>query len=227
MPRYQDERRDGKRTKKSCTRKQESKALLLQDQREAAEESTRQSEDAKAVSEFQCRCSSCAGVRGLGVRVVGTAAGAFFRRVAVAGGGCAAETRVDGAAARVGGRAGLAGSAGAAGAGGHGAADGGRVGLDGVLGSARVVLSAGGRAGVVAGAAGHALVAPLLADEEGQCLGVLGDVGAEAVAALAGVVKSVGIAGVVVCCGGLGRRLQADQLGGRVLEGFRRMRKYV
>jgi hypothetical protein len=51
-----------------------------------------------------------------------------------------------------------------------------------------------------------------LADEEGHCLGVLGDVGAEAVAALAGELEGVGVACVVICCEGLGRRLQADQL---------------
>lgn len=164
------------------------------------------------MSELQCGGSSCAGrIRGVGVV---RAARAFFCRAAVAGGGCTAEARVDGASARVGGGTGLTGSTGTACTRGHGAADGGRVGLDGILGTARVVLSAGRRAGVVAVAGGHALVAPLLADEEGQCLGVLGDVGPEAVAALAGVVKGVGVASVVVCGGGLGRWLQADQLGG-------------
>jgi hypothetical protein len=209
---------------KYCTRKQRIlKILRLQHQREAAEESARQSEHAKGLSKRQCRCSCCAGIRGVAEVVGGAAlraaAGGLFRRAAVPGGGCAAaEAGVDGAAARVGGGAGLAGSA--AGARGHGAADGGGVGLDGVLGTAGVVLSAGRRAGVVAVAAGHALVAPLLADEEGHCLGVLGDVRAEAVAALAGEAKGVGVAGVVVCCECLGRRLQADQLWAESVSGL-------
>ena len=209
-------RGERRRDEKMCTRKLVGtmKVLRLQHQCEAAEEGARQSEDAEGLSELQCCCSSCAGVCGV-AKVVGAAAGrvaagALFRRVAVAGGRCAAEARVHGASARVGGGAGVAG--GAAGARGHGAADGGGVGLDGILGTARVVLSAGGRAGVVAVAAGHALVAPLLADEEGHCLGVLGHIGPEAVAALAGELKGFRVAGVVVCCEGLGRRLQADQL---------------
>lgn len=163
------------------------------------------------MSKLQCRCRARVGVvEGVGAAACRLAARGLFRRAAVVSGRCAAEARVDGASARVGGGLGIAG--GAAGAGGHGAADGGGVGPDGVLGTARVVLSAGGGTCVVAVAPGHALVAPLLADEEGHCLGVLGDVGTKAVTALAGEGKGVGVAGVVICCEGLGRRLQADEL---------------
>ena len=46
----------------------------------------------------------------------------------------------------------------------------------------------------------------------GVGVGGFEDVGPEAVAALAGELKGFRVAGVVVCCEGLGRRLQADQL---------------
>jgi hypothetical protein len=66
------------------------KILCLQHEREAAEESAGQSENAKGLSERQCRCSSCAGVRGVAEVVGGAtlraAAGSLFRRVAVVGG---------------------------------------------------------------------------------------------------------------------------------------------
>lgn len=107
----------------------------LQDEREAAEESASQSEEAKGVSKLQSRCSSCARIRCRGT------CRALFRRAAVASGRCtAAEAGVDGAAAAVGSSASLTCSARAAG--GHGAGDGRRVGPDGVLSTTRVVLSA-------------------------------------------------------------------------------------
>jgi hypothetical protein len=75
-----------------------------------------------------------------------------------------------------------------------------------------VVLLAGGSAGVVTVAALHTLVAPLLADEEGHSLGVLGHVGRESVAAHAGVAQGVRVACVVVRGESVGGCLQADQL---------------
>jgi hypothetical protein len=75
-----------------------------------------------------------------------------------------------------------------------------------------VVLLAGGSAGVVTVAALHTLVAPLLADEEGHGLGVLGHVGRESVAAHAGVAQGVRVACVVVRGESVGGCLQADQL---------------
>jgi hypothetical protein len=157
------------------------------------------------VSELQRRRSSSTRVRSRGTRST------LFRRAAVARGGrAAAEARVDGAAVGVGGGAGFAGGARRAGR--HGAGDGGGVGADGALGTARVVLSAGRGTGVVALAVGHALVTPFLADEEGHGLRVFGDVGGEAVAADARVREAIGVAGVDVCDGGFGGRLQADQL---------------
>ena len=55
--------------------------------------------------------------------------------------------------------------------------------LLGVLGTARVVLSAAGGARVVAVAVGNTLVAPFLAHVVGQGQGVFGDVGLLAVTA--------------------------------------------
>lgn len=75
-----------------------------------------------------------------------------------------------------------------------------------------MVFSAGRGASVIAVTVVHTLVAPCLADEEGQGLGELGDVGTEAVATLARVLEGVGVAGVLVCGGGLGGWLQTDQL---------------
>lgn len=66
--------------------------------------------------------------------------------------------------------------------GGQHGADGG-VALVGLLGTARVVGTAGGSAGAVAFAVVHALRAPLGADEVGEGLRVLGDVGRDAVIA--------------------------------------------
>jgi hypothetical protein len=181
----------------------------LQHEREAAEESTRQSDDAEGVSELQSRSSSSARVCRRGA---GGARRAFLRRGAtVARGRCAAEARVDGAAAAIGGSAGLACCARSAGR--HGGGDGRRVGPDGALSTARMVLLAGGSAGVVTVAALHTLVAPLLADEEGHGLGVLGHIGREPVAAHAGVGQGIRVACVVVCGESVGGCLQADQLG--------------
>jgi hypothetical protein len=56
----------------------------------------------------------------------------------------------------------------------------------------------------VAGAVGDALVAPFLADVEGEGLGVFGDVGGEAVGADAGVGEGGGVAGVGGGVEGLG-----------------------
>ena len=106
----------------------------LQDEREAAEEGTRQSEEAESLSHVQRRCSSNSRVCGSRARR------ALLRRAAVASGRRTTEARVDGAAAAVGGSASLLSGAGAAG--GHGAADGRRVGSDGILSTTGVVLSA-------------------------------------------------------------------------------------
>lgn len=76
-----------------------------------------------------------------------------------------------------------------------------------------MLLAAVGGAGVVAAARRHALVAPFLADEEGEGLRVLGHVGAEAVAAFAVVGQIGGVAVVRVGGGGFGGGLQADELG--------------
>jgi hypothetical protein len=76
-----------------------------------------------------------------------------------------------------------------------------------------VVLSAGGSASVVASAAvGHALVAPLLAGEVWQGLGVLCHVGRKTVAAHARESQGRLIACVFVDVCGFGGGLQADQL---------------
>lgn len=75
-----------------------------------------------------------------------------------------------------------------------------------------MVLSARGGAGVIAVAVGDALGAPLGADEVGQSLSELSDVGAEAVTTLAGVCEGVCVAAVVVHGAGLRGWLQADQL---------------
>lgn len=69
------------------------------------------------------------------------------------------------------------------------------VALVGILSTAGVVIAALGAAGAIAVAVVHTLVAPLLTDEEGECLRVLGDVGRDAVVAHAG----VGQCCLVVC----------------------------
>jgi len=79
-----------------------------------------------------------------------------------------------------------------------------------------VLLAAGGRASVVRSAVAHALISPLLTDEEGQGLGVLGDVGRGAVAADALEGQGVWIASVLLGNGGIGGELEADELGGYV-----------
>lgn len=66
------------------------------------------------------------------------------------------------------------------------------------LRTARVLLTAVGRASVILSAVAHALVAPLLTDEERQCLGVHGDVGRGTVAADALVGEGVRVAGVLL-----------------------------
>lgn len=129
---------DQEKTKKDYTRIEAEgvkETSRLQDEREAAEESTRQSEDAKGLSEFHGSDSSCAAISGL------RACRALLRRAAAASGRCTTEARVDGAAAAVGGSASL--TCGARAAGGHGAGDGRRVGPDGILSTTGVVLSAG------------------------------------------------------------------------------------
>lgn len=73
---------------------------------------------------------------------------------------------------------------------------------EGRLSATRVVGTAAVLAGSVAVAVGDTLVAPLLADEEGQRLGVLGDVGGDAVIADTAVAQRIGIA--VVDLSGLG-----------------------
>ena len=65
---------------------------------------------------------------------------------------------------------------------GHYGADGG-VALVGLLGTARVIVTARGAAGAVAVAVIHALCAPLSADEVGEGLRVLGDVRGDTVVA--------------------------------------------
>ena len=62
----------------------------------------------------------------------------------------------------------------------------------------------------VGAAVGDALVAPLLTDVEGEGLGVLGDVGAEAVTADAGEGELVRVAVVAEGGGGVGG-LEADE----------------
>lgn len=83
---------------------------------------------------------------------------------------------------------------------------------EGRLSTAGVVGTAAVLAGVVAVASGHTLVAPLLADEEGESLRVLCDVGRDAIVANAGVGQLVRVAFVVLgsrgCDTGL---LEADE----------------
>lgn len=79
-----------------------------------------------------------------------------------------------------------------------------------------MVLTTSRGAGVVAAAVGDALVAPFLADEEGERLAVFGDVGALAVGADAGVGQAAGVAGVGVGCGGGGGGLEADAVVGEI-----------
>lgn len=80
------------------------------------------------------------------------------------------------------------------------------------LRAAGVVRTAAvGALGVGGAAVGDALGAPFLADEEGQGLAVLGEVGGEAVRADAGVGQVAG--GAVVAVGGAGRGLEADAVG--------------
>lgn len=64
----------------------------------------------------------------------------------------------------------------------------------GLLGTAWVVLTAGALAGRVVAAVFNAVVSPLLADEEGQGLGVFGNVWGDTVIANAVVGQGVGIA---------------------------------
>lgn len=176
----------------------------LQDEREAAEEGTRQSEEAESLSHVQRRCSSNSRVCGSRARR------ALLRRAAVASGRRTTEARVDGAAAAVGGSASLLSGAGAAG--GHGAADSRRVGSDGILSTTGVVLSAVRGASIVSiAASGDALVAPLLADEVRQGLGVLGHIGRKTVTAYTRVAQGFLFACVIDDVGSLGRWLQADQ----------------
>ena len=80
-----------------------------------------------------------------------------------------------------------------------------------VLGAARVVLATGADASGVGAAVAGALVAPFLADEEGQGLGVFGDVGALAVGAHAAVGQVDGVARVAFGLGAGGRGVEADQ----------------
>lgn len=65
-----------------------------------------------------------------------------------------------------------------------------------VLSTARVILATGALAGRIVAAVGDAVVSPLLADEEGQGLRVLGDVGRQAVVADALVGEVVSVAAV-------------------------------
>ena len=81
--------------------------------------------------------------------------------------------------------AGGGGGLGGRGGGQHGA-DGG-IALVGLLGTARVIVTAFGSAGAVAVAVLHALRAPLGADEVGEGLRVLSDVGGDAIIAHAAV----------------------------------------
>lgn len=94
-----------------------------------------------------------------------------------------------------------------------------RVALVGFLSTARVVLSAGALAGSVVAAVADAVCSPLLADEVGQGLGVLGDVGRGTVVADAAVGQVVRVA--VIFLGGHGvdtGLLEADErAGGNVL----------
>lgn len=176
----------------------------LQRKSEAAEEDAGQGHNAESVFKLHGRRSSDTSTFRRG-------RGALLSRAVITSSRGAGEATAGGGLAGVSGGSSVGG--GARGAGGLGAAAGGGVGLDGVLCTARVVLSAVGGALVVAGTAVvDTLVAPLLADEEGECLGVLGDVGVETVGAFAVIGEVVGVAAVGVCGGGLGGRLQADEL---------------
>lgn len=77
------------------------------------------------------------------------------------------------------------------------AAGGGHVDAGGVLGTARVVLATSLGTGVILSAVLYALVAPFLANIEGDRLRVLGDVGADVVGAYAVVGQNVRITSVV------------------------------
>lgn len=76
-----------------------------------------------------------------------------------------------------------------------------------------MIRAAAALALVVAVAVGHALGAPFLADVEGQRLAVLGDVGAQAVGADAGVGECGGVAGVCERRGGVAGGLETDAVG--------------
>lgn len=105
------------------------------------------------------------------------------------GGSGTAEARVDGLAGRVGGLATVG-----AGLGGGGRRSGGDVDAGGVLGAARVVGTAVIFALSVSSAVCYALGAPFRADVVGECLRVLGGVGADVVVADAGVGEGVWVA---------------------------------
>lgn len=82
----------------------------------------------------------------------------------------------------------------------------------GLLGTTWVVLAAVALAGRIIAAVGNTVVSPLLADEEGQGLGVLGNVWRDTIVADAVVGQVVGIAVICLCShGGDARLLETDE----------------
>lgn len=178
---------------KNSRRELQTATSSLQHQRHASEESTRQRQQAKSLPDQQRRRSPARST---------LRSRALLCRATVTRRRSATETGENRLAVRVGGGARRATRPRSRSRSRHGPTDGGRVGFDGVLGAAGVLFAAVGGAGIVGAAGGHALVAPFLADEEGEGLGVLGDVGAQAVGAFAVVGQVVRV--TVVGCGGVG-----------------------